>query len=108
MNKDDKKVEITKRIGELANLINKHNHHYHTKDKPIIDDWVYDNLVKENSKLETEQLSWDQNTQYFFSEKAFTLSTLKDTIYGVGFECKEDLSRHLAKKTIGKLETTEE
>jgi len=62
----------------------------------------------ENSKLETEQLFWDQNTQYFFSEKAFTLSTLKDTIYGVGFECKEDLSQHLAKKTIGNLETTEE
>ncbi|ARV16933.1 LPS export ABC transporter periplasmic protein LptC [Polaribacter sp. SA4-12] len=62
----------------------------------------------ENSKLETEQLFWDQNTQYFFSEKAFTLSTLKDTIYGVGFESKEDLSQHLAKKTIGRLETIEE
>jgi LPS export ABC transporter protein LptC len=62
----------------------------------------------ENSKLETEQLFWDQNTQYFFSEKAFTLSTLKDTISGVGFECKEDLSQHLAKKTIGNLETIEE
>jgi LPS export ABC transporter protein LptC len=62
----------------------------------------------ENSKLETEQLYWDQNTQYFFSEKAFTLSTLKDTIYGIGFESKEDLSQHLAKKTIGRLETIEE
>ena len=62
----------------------------------------------ENSKLETEQLFWDQNTQYFFSEKAFTLSTLKDTIYGIGFESKEDLSQHLAKKTIGRLETIEE
>ena len=61
----------------------------------------------ENSKLETEQLFWDQNTKYFFSEKPFTLSTLKDTIYGVGFECKEDLSKHLAKKTTGKLVTSE-
>lgn len=62
----------------------------------------------EKSRLETEQLFWDQNTQYFFSEKAFVLSTLKDTIYGIGFECKENLSKHLAKKTIGKLETLEE
>ncbi|MCL7753951.1 LPS export ABC transporter periplasmic protein LptC [Polaribacter sp. Z022] len=62
----------------------------------------------EQSRLETEQLFWDQNTKYFFSEKAFTLSTLKDTIYGIGFESKEDLSKHLAKKTTGKLETTEE
>lgn len=62
---------------------------------------------KENSRLETEQLFWDQNTSYFFSEKAFTLSTIKDTIYGVGFECKEDLSKHLAKKTTGRLITAE-
>ncbi|WP_299058717.1 LPS export ABC transporter periplasmic protein LptC [uncultured Polaribacter sp.] len=61
----------------------------------------------ENSKLETEQLFWDQNTKYFFSEKAFVLSTLKDTVYGVGFESKEDLSKHLAKKTTGKLLTSE-
>ena len=61
----------------------------------------------EKSKLETEQLFWDQNTKYFFSEKAFTLSTLKDTVYGIGFECKENLSKHLAKKTTGKLITTE-
>lgn len=63
---------------------------------------------KENTRLETEQLFWDQNTNYFFSEKAFTLMTLTDTINGVGFECKEDLTEHLAKKTTGKLETTEE
>ncbi|MGJ8746043.1 LPS export ABC transporter periplasmic protein LptC [Polaribacter sp.] len=61
----------------------------------------------DHSKLETEKLLWDQNTHYFFSEKAFTLTTPKDTIYGIGFECKEDLSKHLAKKTTGKLETTE-
>jgi LPS export ABC transporter protein LptC len=61
----------------------------------------------EQSKLETEQLFWDQNTKYFFSEKAFTLSTVKDTVYGIGFECKEDLSMHLAKKTVGNLITTE-
>jgi len=61
----------------------------------------------EQSRLETEQLFWDQNTEYFFSEKAFILSTVKDTVYGVGFECKEDLSKHLAKKTIGKLITSE-
>ena len=61
----------------------------------------------EQSRLETEQLLWDQHTKYFFSEKAFTLSTTKDTVYGVGFECKEDLSMHLAKKTVGSLVTSE-
>lgn len=61
----------------------------------------------EKSRLETEQLFWDETTEYFVSEKAFKLMTQKDTVFGVGFESKEDLSKHLAKKTTGKLETSE-
>lgn len=62
----------------------------------------------DNSRLETEQLFWDEKTEYFVSEKAFKLTKENDTIYGVGFESREDLSKHLAKKTTGKLETSEE
>lgn len=62
----------------------------------------------DKSKLETEQLFWDQKTNYFVSEKAFKLTKENDTIYGIGFESKDDLTKHLAKKTTGKLETTEE
>lgn len=61
----------------------------------------------EQSKLETDQLSWDQKTGYFMSEKPFTLFTLKDTIKGIGFESKENLSKWLSKNITGKLETTE-
>ena len=62
----------------------------------------------DNSRLETEQLFWDENTKYFVSEKAFKLFKDTDTIFGIGFECKDDLSKHLSKKTTGKLETSEE
>ena len=62
----------------------------------------------DKSRLETEQLFWDQKTKYFVSEKAFKLTKENDTIFGVGFESKEDLTKHLAKKTTRKLETTEE
>ncbi len=62
----------------------------------------------DKSKLETDQLFWDQNTNYFFSEKAFKLSKITDTIFGVGFECEEILSKYLAKKTTGNLETEED
>lgn len=62
----------------------------------------------DKTRLETEQLFWDQKTKYFVSEKAFKLMTEKDTIFGIGFESKEDLSKHVAKKTTGKLETSEE
>jgi len=60
------------------------------------------------SRLETEQLFWDQKSKYFFSEKNYILTTVKDTFQGVGFECKEDLSKWLAKNTIGNLETEEQ
>ncbi|AUC86254.1 LPS export ABC transporter periplasmic protein LptC [Polaribacter sp. ALD11] len=61
----------------------------------------------DKSRLETEQLFWDQKTQYFVSEKAFTMYKENDTITGIGFECKQDLSKHLAKKTTGIIETKE-
>lgn len=60
------------------------------------------------SRLETTQLFWDQKAKYFFTETAFKLMTLKDTIIGVGFESNEDLSEHLEKNISGNLETTEE
>ncbi|WP_231494732.1 LPS export ABC transporter periplasmic protein LptC [Polaribacter sp. Hel_I_88] len=62
----------------------------------------------DKSRLETEQLFWDEKTKYFVSEKAFKLTKENDTIFGIGFESKDDLSKHLAKKTTGKLETKED
>lgn len=61
----------------------------------------------EKSRLETEQLFWDEKTKYFVSEKAFKLTKENDTIFGIGFESKDDLSKHLTKKTTGKLVTSE-
>ena len=56
---------------------------------------------KNKSRLETEQLFWDQNTDYFFSEQPFKLTTETGVFYGVGFESKKDLSNFLAKKLTG-------
>ncbi len=61
----------------------------------------------EQSRLETDQLFWDQNTGYFFSEKPFVLTTLTDTINGVGFESKDDLSKWVSKNITGELITKE-
>lgn len=61
----------------------------------------------DKSKLVTEQLFWDQNTDYFYSEKKFQLTTPTDTINGVGFESKKDLSKFLAKQMSGQVTTTE-
>jgi len=47
-----KKQKIINRLNKLADLINTYNYHYHTKDKPIISDKEFDQLVKENLELE--------------------------------------------------------
>ena len=48
----DKEKKIIIRLKELADLIKKHNYHYHSLDKPIISDKKFDELVKENDILE--------------------------------------------------------
>ena len=61
----------------------------------------------DQSKLYTEQLFWDQNTDYFFSEKKFRLISPDNNIKGIGFESKKDLTKFLAKKISGDIITKE-
>lgn len=61
----------------------------------------------EKAKLYTEQLYWDQNTHYIYTEKPFRLITKTDTINGVGFESKEDLSKVTMKDISGSIYVNE-
>ncbi|MCF6297947.1 MAG: LPS export ABC transporter periplasmic protein LptC [Flavobacteriaceae bacterium] len=47
----------------------------------------------DHTKLITNQLFWDANEHYIYTEKEFTLITKTDTIHGKGFESNEDLSK---------------
>lgn len=47
----------------------------------------------DGSKLITDQLFWDANEHYIYTEKKFTLIANLDTIKGIGFESNEDLSK---------------
>lgn len=62
---------------------------------------------KENTKLETNQLFWDQKEHYFFTEDGFRLTTPNGVINGFGFESKEDLTKYIAKDITGDIETKE-
>ena len=61
----------------------------------------------EKKKLITDQIFWDKNTHYFFTEKRFTFYTETDTIYGVGFEASEDLKQWWVKNQTGVIEIKE-
>jgi len=56
---------------------------------------------KDQVKLYTDQLFWDQNTHYIYTEEAFKLITQTDTIKGKGFESNEKLSKVTMKNTSG-------
>ncbi len=59
----------------------------------------------DTTRLETNQLFWDQKNKYFFTEKSFILTKINDTIVGEGFESKENLKKYVAKKTVGNIVT---
>ena len=50
-------MDAEKRIQELIDLINYHNEKYYNQDAPEIEDFEYDNLMKELIKLEEENPS---------------------------------------------------
>ncbi len=62
---------------------------------------------KDGIRLYTEQLFWDQNTHYVYTEKAFKLITKTDTINGKGFESSEDLSKRIMKDISGTIYVNE-
>lgn len=78
-----------------------------TSVSEIIGDVVVYNHT-EKSKLKTPQLYWDQKTNYIFTEKEFSLDVEGDTIYGTGFESRQDLSGWILKKIKGDLKVKEE
>jgi LPS export ABC transporter protein LptC len=61
----------------------------------------------DNSKLITDQLFWDANEHYIYTEKKFTLITKTDTIHGEGFESNEDLSKLNMKSISGTIYVNE-
>lgn len=69
------------------------------------------NVVITNYKkhfiLRTSQLFWDQNTHYFVTEKKFSLITPTDSIYGTGFESRENLTDWQSKNISGSLQVKE-
>ena len=64
-------------------------------------------IYADSSKLITDQLFWDANEHYIYTEKKFTLITETDTIYGEGFESNEDLSKLNMKSIRGTIYVNE-
>lgn len=55
----------------------------------------------EGVTLNTDQMYWDQKEGYYFTQNPFEISTDTDTITGVGFESRSDLSNWILNETKG-------
>ncbi|MBK9732081.1 MAG: LPS export ABC transporter periplasmic protein LptC [Chitinophagaceae bacterium] len=58
-------------------------------------------------KLNTEELVWNQKTQKISSDKAVTITTKDEIIFGDGFESNQDLSNYKIKKIRGTIRLKE-
>ena len=58
-------------------------------------------------KLETPQLYWDQDKNYFFTENKFKLTTQNDTLSGTGFESTGELDNWVLKSITGDVKLNE-
>ena len=56
---------------------------------------------KDNSRLFTEQLFWDQKAHYIYTEQTFRLYRVMDTLKGSGFESNEDLTKRITNNLSG-------
>lgn len=62
---------------------------------------------KDNYKLKTTQIFWDQKNHYFLTEKQFVFITPTDTLQGEGFESTENLKKWHVRNNSGVLQVNE-
>ena len=96
-------IEVTTydKFGDSVTLI---GNYAKTYSKTLISEVKGDVVVinhKDKSRLYTDQLFWDQNTHYIYTEKAFRLYRKLDTLKGSGFESNEDLTKVITSNPSG-------
>ena len=72
---------------------------------------VYDEVVFTNSKgerLETEQLTWEQDSARVRTDKAVRVARGEDVIHGQGLDAAEDFSSYVIRKVTGVLHLKED
>ena len=98
-----KGIEVTNydKLGDSVTLIGDYAKTYtKTKISEVKGNVVVVNH-KDNSRLYTDQLFWDQNTHYIYTEKAFKLYRKLDSLKGSGFESNEDLTKVITSNPSG-------
>ena len=67
---------------------------------------VYEQVVFVNTRgerLETEQLTWEQDSARVYTDKAVRVQRGQDVIHGKGLDAAEDFSRYVIRKVTGEI-----
>lgn len=94
-------------LGDSISLVADYARSYIKTGISEVDGNVVVENYKDNTKLFTDQLFWDQTTHYIYTEKPFRLITKTDTIHGKGFESNEDLTKVTMKNISGNIYVNE-
>ena len=88
------RVDFYSADGILNNTLTAKNGRYFEQSNNVI---VTDSVVVKNiknEKLQTQELIWNEKTQQFFTEKAVTITTPTQIIYGDGMQSNQDFSNY--------------
>jgi LPS export ABC transporter protein LptC len=59
-------------------------------------------------KLETEKLTWDENTRRIYTDAAVKITTEKEIIMGKGMESNQDFTKYELKQVTGTIQLKED
>jgi LPS export ABC transporter protein LptC len=59
---------------------------------------------RNGEKLDTEKLTWDENTKKIFTDAEVTITTPKEIIKGKGMESNQDFSKYELKQVTGTIQ----
>lgn len=99
--KNGLKVEFFDDSAKVKNTLSARNARWYTKENNIL---IRDSVKVVNDKgemLETSELVWNQTIAKFFTEKAVSITTPTQIIYGKGMEANQDFSYYKIIKPTG-------
>jgi LPS export ABC transporter protein LptC len=86
------KMEFFDDSGKISDVLTADSSRYYEAQRDFI---VWDSvqiISRKGEKLNTDELIWNESAQKFFTEKAVTITTNNEILYGEGMEANRDFT----------------
>ncbi len=103
--KDGVKVEFYNENGSLASILTAlYGEIDEEKGTMMVRDSVQLFNPEKNQRMETEALYWNRSDSTIFTDKMVMIRTPKSLLYGSGVRTKQDFSKYVFLKPLGKVD----